>query len=214
MSLFTTAQKVETPKTKGKKSDADEIQMDGLLQLAEVDALLKTLATIKSTLEQDVKAEAFDHFFEEAKKLQKQPPSFRGIEGIASASVEMRKRGTNSALNDEEVLLLKEHHIPIEKTVSTQRMFGINPKYEHDEKLLALVSKKLEKIVPEDFIVIQEESSRQVVGETTIAAAFKSNNRDLIETVTTLAIKPKLDNVDIKKILADVTALIIPKDKK
>jgi hypothetical protein len=212
-SLFANAKKVEAPKSKAKKSDHEEIETSGLLQLAEVDALMKALATIKTTLEQDVKANAFEHFFEEAKKLQKQPPSYRGIDGIASASIEMRKRGANSSLNDEEVALLTENKIPVEKVVSTQRMFGINPAYEHDEKLLALVSKKLEKIVPDDFIVVQEESSRSVVGESTIDAAFKTTNREVIEMVTTLAIKSKLDVVDITKILADVTAIIIPKKK-
>ena len=212
MSMFANAKALPTEKPSAKKDKKDEVVLKGLEQLAEVDALLKTLTGLKKTLENDVKSEAFDHFFGLTRVSNKRPDNFRGIDGNASASVEMRKRSTASALSPEEIALFEKYNIPTQKVVAVQRLFGINPIYANDDKLLEKVSKALESIVPDNFIVVQEEVSKVVVGDETIDKVFETKApMAIIEAVTVMALKPKLENTDISKIIEDVTKMINPK---
>ena len=211
MSLFKTAKATAAPKAASKKSDKDEVALKGLQQLAEIDALMKALAGMKTTLEASVKADAFDHFFGVAQATAKRPDNFRGIDGIASASIEMRKRSTASALSEEEIALFEEHGLKVEKVVAVQKLFGINPAYASDDALLEKVSAAIESFVPADFIVVQEEKSKMVVGEATIEQAFADKApREIIEAITVMAVKPKLETTDIAQIMDDVKALIAP----
>jgi hypothetical protein len=208
--LFKKAVALEAPIAAAKKADKKEhVELKGLKELAEIDALIKSLSTIKASLEADVKGKGFDTFFEMAQNG-KRPDSFRGTDGTASASVEMRKRSTASVLSDSEVDLLTSHGIKVEKKVTTQMLFAINPSYAADGELLEKVSEAISAIVPEDFIMVQEEKSSNVVSDETIEAAFaKRAPREVIKTITTMALKPKLETTDLKVILDDIKHYII-----
>jgi len=209
-SLFANAKAVVATKSTAKKSVKDEVQLSGLKQLAEIDALIKALGAAKITLEQSVKADAFDHFFNEAQATAKRPDNFRGIDGYASASIEMRKRSTASALSDEEVALFKQHGLTVEKAISVQQLYAINPIYAADNKMLEKVSTAIAKIVPADFIVVQEEKFKNVVGEDTIEKAFSTKApREIIEAISVMAIKPKLATTDIGEIINSVKTLLV-----
>jgi len=206
--LFAKATAVKAP-AKAAKKTKDEVQLTGLLQLTQIDALMKALASAKTTLEADVKAAAFNHFFDEAQATAKRPDNFRGIEGAASASIEMRKRSTASALSDEEVALFEQHGLKVEKAISVQKLFGINPVYASDDKMLEAVSEAISKIVPADFIVVQEEKSKNVVGEETMEKAFAIKApREIIEAISVMAIKPKLETTEIAEIIKSVSKII------
>jgi hypothetical protein len=208
-SLFANAKAIPAKKSAAKKSDKDEVQLTDLKQLAELDALIKALSAAKTTLDAQVKAEAFDHFFDEAQATAKRPDNFRGIDGIASASIEMRKRSTASALSDDEVKMFEAHGLTVEKAVSVQQLFGVNPIYATDTKLLNKVSKALENIVSADFFVVQEEKFKFVVTDETMEKAFSTKApREIIEAISTMAIKPKLETTDIAQILKNVKDLI------
>lgn len=205
MGMFDKAAVVKTAKPA--KAGKTEVQVVGLKTLAEVDALIKALSTIQATLSAEVKTFAFDHFYTTAHGVR--PTSFRGVDGDASASIEMRKKSTMSVLGEAEQKLLTDAGVPFEKMVATQKMFGINPKYSEDQVLLAKVEAALTGQVPEDFIVVQEEKSKFVVTDATVEQAFaKSASRDVIAAVTVLAIKPKLAVTDIAAIMDDVKAMI------
>lgn len=206
MSMFANAKVVKA--AKAPKAGKVEVKMVGLQSLAEVDALIDALSALKTTLAAEVKSAAFEHFISVADG--KRPDNFRGVEGIASASIELRKRSTTSPLGEAELALLAEHDIPAEKLVATQKMFGIDPKYTGDTALLDVVSAALEGKVPEDFIVVQEERSKTVVTDETLRVAFSKNVRDVIAAVTVLAIKPKLDETDLGRIMDDLRAVIAP----
>jgi hypothetical protein len=209
-SLFANAKTVNPVKATKKSSTKNEVQIDGLKQLAEIDALMKALTAAKTTLEQSVKSDAFDHFFNEAQETAKRPDNFRGIDGYASASVEMRKRATTSALSDEEVKMFEKYDLEVEKVVAVQKLFAINPSYASDDKLLQKVEEAIAQIVPVDFIVVQEEKSKNVVGEATIDKAFSSKApREIIEAITVMAIKPKLETTDIGEIINSVKTLLV-----
>ena len=210
MNLFNNAKPVDAPKTPAKKADKAEVHLDNLQQLAELDALIKALSAVKANLDASVKAEAFNHFFNEAQAHAKRPDSFRGVDGTASASIEMRKRSTASALSEAEVTMLENGDLKVEKVIATQKLFGINPNYASDNNLLAKVSAALDGIVPADFIVVQEEKSKFVVGEATIEKAFAIKApRGIIETLTVMAIKPKLETTDIGVIMENIRTLVL-----
>ena len=206
--MFKNAKAVEAPAKPAAKKAKTEIQLADLLQVAEIDALMKALASAKVALDSTVKAEAFTEFMTMAADGSR-PESFRGVDGIASASVELRKRSTMSALSDDEVALLTKYGLKVEKMIATQKLFGINPKHAENEALLEKVEAALKDIVPEDFIVVQEEKSKFVVADSVIEAAFKSKApREVIEAVTVLALKPKLEVTDIAAIIENVKDLI------
>lgn len=215
MSLFKNAQKVADPAPKAKKSDKQEVHLDDLHTVAELDTLIKTLTALKGEYETKVKSAACDHFVAEAIRLGKRPENFRGTDGDASASIELRKRSSTAPLNEAEVTLLKGKGVKVEKKVIVQKLFGINPKYAEDEKMLDKVSKAIAKFVPEDFIVVQEEKSAEIVSDETIESIFTNPKivKDCIGTVTTLAIKPKLEKVDIDEIIQNVWDLISPEEE-
>lgn len=209
-SLFANAKAVAPTKSAAKKATKTEVTLVGLEQVAQIDALLKALTAAKATLEADVKASAFTYFFDEAHASGKRPENFRGVEGTASASIEMRKRSTASALSDEEVTLFEQHGLKVEKAISVQKLFGINPAYAGDDKMLEAVSTAIAKIVPADFIVVQEEKSKNVVGEETMEQAFKIKApREIIEAISVMAIKPKLETTNISDIMESVKTLLV-----
>lgn len=207
MSMFAKAKAVNVPKAKA--AGKDEVQLYGLETLAELDALIKALTTMKSTLDVEVKGAAFDRFVQIGKDNGgKRPDSFRGIDGKASASIELRKRSTASVLTQDEQDMMTKLGIPFEKMIGMQKMFGINPIYSENTDLLAKVETALAGVVPEDFIVVQEETSKMVVTDESVEMAFKKNIKEVIKAVTTLAIKPKLAVTDIGQIMDSVKAMI------
>jgi hypothetical protein len=207
--LFATAKSIAPKVTKAKATKA-EITMPGLQQYAELKALQTAIAAVIGTMESEIKGQAFDMFIETAEETHKAPESFNGIEGIASVNVQMRKRGTNSPLNADELEILENAGLKAFEETSVQELFAISPTYAADSKLLGKVSKALEKIVPEDFIMKQEKKAKMVVSAETMEAAFKMATIDpnVIKVVTTMALKPKLESVDIDTILADVKDLL------
>lgn len=212
MSMFTNAQVLKEKKPVKKAGSKVEVSMDGLKQFAEIDALIKALSAVQATLDADIKGRALNYFIENAGG--KRPESFRAIEGIASASIELRKRSSRSALTDQEVEQLTKFGATPEKAIVVQKMFGFNPKYTEDQAVLAKIETALTKVsdLPEDLIVVQEEKSGYIVGEDTIDKAFKLGaTAEVVLMVGTLAVKPKLDETDIGVIIESVKGLLIPK---
>lgn len=207
MSLFANAKVVTAPKSKA-KSTKQEIEITGLETVASIDALIKSLTTLQATLTKEVKTAGFDIMYEAASNL-RQPDNFKAVEGNASASIEMKKRSSASALTEEEIDLLNRFEIPTGKNVTTQALFGFDPKYANDMRLLEKISKLLEGKVPEDLIIKQEEVSKIVVTDETLSTAFaKRAPKEIIEAITVMAIKPKLEVTDIPSIMEMVKDLI------
>lgn len=214
MSLFAKAKTIETKVPGRPKATKHEIAIAGIQQLAEIKAMMDSLAAVAKTIETDVKTAGFGEFLKMETKVK--PDSFRGTDGMASASVEMRKRGTNSALNADEVEQLEGLGLTPHKEVITVEMFGINPEFAKDLKLMERVSKALEKIVPEDFIVHQAEASKLVVSDAVLDAAFALEHGSMeretaLSICTTMALKPKLeDNYPMNELSARVAKYLAP----
>lgn len=209
--LFANAKVASKPAKTAKSKEKAEIEVSGLANLAAVDALIKSLAAVKETLEAEVKAQALAEFktqVNQGRKLE----NFRGVDEGASASCEFRKRSTASALNEADIDMLRRFDIPFGLNVSVESCYRINPKYTGDSKLLEKISNAISKVkdVPEDFIELQEGVSKPVVTEDTITVASRNPEAfDAIATVIgTLAVKPKLDETDTVAIMDRVRELI------
>jgi hypothetical protein len=183
--------------TKKKASDKPTFEITGLKKLATLSVMMKSISALYETTEADVKNQMAKYFSHMGDRDEKQPSNFKGIEGDASASCELRKRSSRSVLSDEEVKMLEENNIPYETVVDVQECFVINPAYSQDENLLAKISKALEKVpgLPADFIQLQPSVTRRVVSEETMATVFKNKlAEDFLSVVGTLAIKPTIAN--------------------
>lgn len=198
-----------------------EIPIDGLEAYANIDAAIKALEGLKATFEPQVKGKAFAEFMTLAAANNTKPDSFTGVEGIATASMELRKRGTNSALKTEEHALMLKHGFAPTEEIITPELLAINPKYAADTKLLEKVEKALGKVtgLPEDFIVKQEQVSKMVVSEANVTEVFaarpklaKDDFEAIVKIVTTQAVKPKLAETDFTAIMAKIAELLVPAD--
>jgi len=189
------------------KSKKVEIDLPGIESVAQIDALIKTLTGVKESLSAGVKSEAMTHFLAMANGTR--PKNFTGLDGKASASVEMRQRASNSPLSEAEEAVLLAANLPIEEVVTVEELFVVNPVYANDSKLLKDVSKKIEKLVPDDFFIMQQKQSKKVVAEKTIDEAFKAHAaREVIEMITTLALKPQIVVGDMGELFDAVKAVV------
>ncbi len=210
--LFAKAKTIAAPKSAAAKKARQEIAIAGLQSLAEIKALMQSLEAAAGTLESEIKEAGFAEFLE--MKTSVRPESFKGVDGLATCSVEMRKRGTNSALNADEVAALERLGLTPFKQVVTTEMFGINPAYAENQILMNKVSKALEKIVPADFIVLQEERSKLVVNDELADAAFKlagAAREEAVRICTTMALKPKLNaEYPMARLMENVQVILSP----
>lgn len=199
--------KTDAPaKTEVKKpgKQKDQIAVKNLQKLAVLDALIKQATALVATIKSDVTEQGFDEFTKLAGSSTR-PKSFEGVDGLATASIEARKRSSASVLTDEEVEELREAGLEPEVKVVTPFVFHINPAYANDEALLAKVEKAIEKIVPEDFIQQQHEVKKYVVSDEMLDEAFtKDLGEDVLRMLVTMAVKPRLtEKYDMKNLLVD-----------
>src|SRR4051812_33316371 len=99
--LFAAATALPAKEAKAKKADTkQEVEIKGLEKYAMIDALIVSLSSVQSTYETQVKTQMGAHFYADICTNRAKPDSFRGVEGAASASCEIRKRSTRSALTE------------------------------------------------------------------------------------------------------------------
>jgi hypothetical protein len=222
MSIFANAKTLEKPAV-STKSDKETIAVAGLEEYAKLDALGKSIETVKKTLGTVLKDETMaDLFYGKVCATGELPESLVGTDGLATASLECRKRGVNQPLTEQEVEILVKNEIPVEDSVITQELFGIDPKYTTDTKLLDVISKALEPLIlngkiPSDLFVKQERVVKKVITEDGLKAACAKKDelpREVFSLITVLAIKPKLSETNIGQIIDDVKGLIVEEDAK
>lgn len=204
MNLFTSAKSVAPSK---KKAEKEVIEIQNLAHLAEIDAAIKALSALKESYEHGVKERALDHFASFAKK----PENCDGVDpddSTATASVQLRKRASNSPLKDSEVEYLATLGITPDVNVVIPKMFCINPAFAADMNLLEKVSAALDGIVPEGFIVVQEEVSKNISSDRVIDEAYAAKDKEAIRIATTIAIKPKVSEISVSSVLERLAGLV------
>lgn len=210
--MFSNAKTVKAPSSK-KKAEKAEVQIDGIANLAAIDAVIKSLQALRTTVEADIKSEVNVQFLQKGCAAKKRPDNFKGIDTGASSSCELRIRSSASKLSDDEANLLKAEGISTTEVTEVIETYIINPAYKDDGKLLALIETKLKGVkgIPEDFIQFQEGKTKTVVGETALDEVFAldiKKARTLLPLVGVLALKPKQDEDDLSASLDTVQALL------
>ena len=140
--LFEAAKKTEiaAPKSKGKSKP--QIAVEDLRMYAALKAAQKTIETLVDPLKESVNDVALEAFLTAGTK-----DSIQGVDGDTTASLQLRKRTSRSALSEQEVLVLKAADVAYEKSADSK--FYINNAYSEDNELLGKVSDALEGIEEE-----------------------------------------------------------------
>lgn len=212
--LFTSAKVVPTKQATSKSKKKHTAEITGLEIYAQIEAAIKTLEGLKETYRVSCETDMIDEFLQEGRAIHRRPENFEGYEGIATASCELRKRSVRSGLTEAEIDLLQRHDIEMEKVADTVETFIINPAYVNDGALLGKVSAAISKVkgVPEDFIQLQQGSYKTVPTEKALDQIFAGPSaevtRVLIKVVGTLALKPKVADLDVAQALKDLAKLV------
>ena len=212
--MFSNAKAKTAPKAKKPGKSKPEVAIEDLETLASIDAVMKGIEALRKTVESSVKDQMHDHFVAAGMDRGSKPDSFRGVEGNASASCEIRKRSTRSVLSAADVDLLTKNGIEFEVIEDVTETFVINPDYAGDSELLGKISEALGGIdgLPEDFIQHQAGVSRNVASNKTVDQVFAQKDeqavRDLMKVVTTLAVKPKLETDDLEGAMKHINDLL------
>ena len=202
------------PAKPAKKDTKLTLAVAGLQEYAMIDALKKALEGVAGSFRTEVLSVAKKHFLSTICATGSKPVSVRGTDGIASASLEFRKRGSNSPLAPSEVELLRAHGFEPHEEVAVPELFAINPAYSADKALLDRVEAALKAAgVPSDFIVLQEKKFKHTVTDemvTKVCALAKEGKapEEVINVMSTLAIKAKLDSVEMPVIVKFVEKLL------
>ena len=184
--MFDKAKTTEIAKPKSKGKAKPQINVEDLHMYAALKAAEKAIGTMVDTLKETVNEAALEAFVTAGRS-----DSIQGIDGDTTASLQLRKRSSRSVLSEQEVLVLNELNISVEKSANS--LFYIKNEYAEDQVLLGKVSKALEGIVPEDFI--GHTGEKFVVGSASMREAFENcdetNLRDILKIVATQAARTK-----------------------
>lgn len=202
------------PTKKPTKPSKARIGVAGIERHAALAVIAASIKTLEETEAASVKDSVLDYFVTEGMAKVRRPENFRGVEGDAETSCELRRRTSRSVLTEDEIEILEAHKIPLEERDVVVEAFIVNPNYTQDMGLLKKVSKALEGIVPDDFFQMQSEKT-MVVSDETIDEIFKLKNKDDLEKclkiATTTALKPTLDPEKALVIVAEALGLKIGK---
>lgn len=213
MSLFQNAVKLPTNDTKAKSKDrGDVVQLDGLEEIAKINAVSKTFETLYEEASTSMKDEVIsDMFYGAMIKDGKFPENFKAEDGIASASIECRKRGENQPFSEDEEEVLADHGLVAERKIVKQELWAINPKYATDKVVMKKIETLLKGKVPDDLFAYQAEESKAVVTPKLLeeACAKKAKlPKEVFLMLSTLAIKPKLEVTDLKALFSEMKTLL------
>lgn len=184
---FANAEKVATSK-KSSKPEVAKVVVEGLEQAAALDAVIKALTAVRDTKMAEIKTSNVEHWVAEGMKTHKRPENFRGTEGAAEASCELRARAVSSPVKPEEAILLKEHGITMTEVVDTVDTYVINPAYMTNMKVMAAVEEALKsaKGIPADLFQKQDGKSKTVVAATAFDELFDPKKKRTIADMETL----------------------------
>lgn len=196
MSMFAKAKEIPVAPKAAKKNAKEEIPVTGLANYAIIDKVVKGFTALQKTLGEGVKDEIVSTFVSMGGQFKKRPDNFRGTDGVASASCEIRKRASTSPLTPEETDLLDKNGVPYEEVTLQEDCYVINAAYFADQAMLEKVSKALEAVkgLPDDFIMRQTAIKKKVVTDESIETVFaKGLAASLLDVVCVPAIKPTYD---------------------
>ena len=197
-------------KKPSKKTDAKEIVTKGILKLAAYDVVMDTLKVERADLETDIKGTAKALAIEVGCATKVRPDNYTGTEDKASASIEVRKRSSNSKLSDEEITNCKEWGIETQVVEDTVEAFVINP--EADAKHMAALEKLIGDAIkagklPSTIILKQEGVKRTLLADNALDTLF-TKPRDVVEKAFSMCGTQAVGKTKFPGTLADALKLI------
>lgn len=196
-------------KKKGKQRD--EVEIEGLKKVAALKLVADQIKNEADMRAEEVKAKAIEHYVDLMVETGRKPESFVGVEDNASASCEIRKRGSNLSISEETAQKLVASGVSVEKKIKVEQRLVINPNLGNDELV------KIKKVLDSNaetknmqIVMVQPEEFTYVTTENTIDELASTRQRELIaelvEAVASFAVgKYKIDSADPK---ADALAII------
>jgi len=184
---------------KSNKKEREEIDFgDELDELAAIEVLIDSLEGIGKQLKAEMGELAYEAYADRAFEHKKHPSSFVALGEVATASVEMRRRGANMPIVDPEVLKdLNKLKIPLQKNVKIPERYVLNQELIQKEEIRNAISEalsshpKLKNIVG-DLIQLQGEEYTYCTNETTLEIAAQKLTKEqyvqYIPFLSTLAI--------------------------
>lgn len=203
MSMFANAPvAADKPKSKAKKS-TDFVETPGLELYAALCAVKKNVEAQISVVRTGIDDVAMERFVAEGMRKGANPESYKGSEGSATASIQLRCRSSASGLSEEEQEICEENNIPLDENVAREETFIFNPIYadlsdDDNAEMFRKVEAALEGLgLPADFIQRQTAVKKVVATEASIDAVFKLKDADkvaaLLPLVTVQAMRPSLN---------------------
>jgi hypothetical protein len=203
-SVFGSAAAVDVPAKKGKKNDKPQIEMseefEGYVALILVE---KALEGVKKQLDKQFKdGEAFEHFDGELIASHKQPETFEGLCGRASAQFQFKKR--SAGFNGEIAAMLDEQNIAYDRSEKVPERFTINPQVLEDQALLGKLAVAIKGMgVSYDVIQKQAPVYSYQFNEATLAQVAKIKDdtvrSEILRAISSIAVaQAKIDGADAK----------------
>ena len=191
---------------KASKAAVPVTEILGLGKYAAACALEKAIKAVKARYESAVKDISLDIFASAGAASGTVPENFKAAEGLSEASVQLKRRASNSTLTPEEIAMCEMHKIPV-KVI--EGAFYINPAYSGMTDLMKKVGEAIAKVpgLPDDFILKQEDVT--VASEEGIQTIFASKDKKLIDMLlpiqTTVALRTStaMKTDEILKLLGD-----------
>lgn len=190
--MFSSAKKVAAVPTAARTAPAKVTEtIDGLEEIAALDACFKAIKGLLDLKKDAAKAEAVERLLERGLARKSKPDGLSLAEGdYATGKISISKRAVSSPLAADELEILAEAVGSAERdedgaitaipgfaeTVEKQpAMLTVNPAYGKDEMLLARIDKALSGVkgIPEDFILSLPAQQSVVVTETATDAVFR-----------------------------------------
>lgn len=197
------------PAKKGSK--ARQVEIGNLKNLATLVAIKKSVESMIEAFEEDVKSQAVVEFVKTGSAAKARPANFEGIDGSATASVQLKKKASNIALSAEEIDLLARFKISTEKRTDVHGTYVFDPEALKDEAKMEAIAKLLEDAGHDDVIRYQEERSKTVVADAALDEVFKLDPvviGDILPVIASIAVKPKVDEDEIAEVIASLSKLI------
>lgn len=217
--MFTTAKKVARPKAEkpAKGTPKEVVFVEGLEELAALDACMKALAGLIELKKDALKEAATERLLQQGVRQRGRPDSLSMAAGeYATGNAAIFKRSTRSPLTADELAILAEIvgraerdeegaivAIPgfVETTEVQPAMLAVNPDYAADEVLLKRIDKALKGVkgIPEDFILSIPAETKTVVTEGATNAVFALNPKQVpvvFGMIANVVIKPVFASLD------------------
>jgi hypothetical protein len=209
-------------------SNNPTLPLAGILDLAEVDAVIKSLEAVRATIETEVKAKARTQFITAGVTAHKHAGNFTGTEGVASAAVQLKKKSSASALGEAAVTLATEFDISTKEVLDRPEHFFFNPDYTSDATKQTAISSALAPLIkngtlPADIIQFQEATKKVVVTDQSLDEVFKvaairkltaEKVGELLDVFSTAALAPKYTAPVTKALFARVVDMVFNRTER